>query len=769
MAIVWSPAPADARDSAKIRLDIHSASLSTALAELSREANVSIGTDGSLPGRRTHAVKGTMTLEQALAKLLAGSGYVARQVGPTAWRIERARPAPKRPVAPPDVPPPKQTIVTPEPIVVMGSKRQAELNDLPIAVSVVDIGSAEVSRSDPYAGTSAIAGSIDGLTITAQGSGRNRMFLRGIADSPFNGESQSTVAVVLDDARLTYAAPDPDIALVDIERVEVLKGPQGALYGTGALGGIYHLVSRRADLAGSSAEFAAGSEFVSRGTPGYSLSAVANLPLVRDRLGLRLVGYSRSKPGWIDTGNRDDSNSLRTLGLRAGVGLDAGKGWRIDLTGFAQWISADDSEYTYAPGARSRPAQNAEPHDNDLRHGAIRLAREGQDVDIVLSSGFTSHEVSDIYDATVGAGGFGVANPQTLDVSRKYRVWDNEARINGRAGALDWLLGLSALKARQRSTWTLDGTAASLVVDDDYRNTTDLAVFGDVTVPLGARFSLDAGARLFHSTVDAMRTQPANADTRRLVHSGITPNVALSWRPDDSKLAFIRYGSAIRQSGIGPARPVRSDPVEGDELAMIEAGWRQEFAGGARLELGAYFTVWENLQSDMLQPNGLIAVRTAGKALIEGVEGSVALPLGQDWDLALGGTLQHTRLVRNDLGIELDDRSLPAIPNFVLRGSVERRFTVGQNPASLRLRLRYVGHSRLSFDPLLDRPMGDYLESGIEGRIDFGRFGLTLALDNILGQDTDQFAFGNPLRFFTMRQFTPQPPVNGSITLHSSF
>ena len=152
----------------------------------------------------------------------------------------------------------------------------------------------------------------------------------------------------------------------------------------------------------------------------------------------------------------------------------------------------------------------------------------------------------------------------------------------------------------------------------------------------------------------------------------------------------------MRQGGIGADSAGLPSPIKGDELATIEAGWREEFASGARLDIGAYFTTWENMQSDMLQSDGLFAVRTAGRAAIYGAEVSLSLPLGLDWDVSLGGTLQHTRLVRNDLGVELEDQRLPAIPDYVLRGAVERRFSLAGRPASLRLRLRYIGPARLS-------------------------------------------------------------------------
>ena len=605
--------------------------------------------------------------------------------------------------------------------------------------------------------------------MTALGPGRNRLFLRGVADSPFNGESQSTVAVLLDDARLTYAAPDPDVALVDMDRVEVLKGPQGSLYGTGALGGIYHLVSRRAELDKTTLSLASGSEISTRGGVGYSATAIANLPLVPGTAGLRLVGYSRLEPGWIDTGSRKDSNSTRLLGARAGLGIVATDDWRLDFTGFAQWLESNDSRYVYEPGARARPAQLPEPHDNDLRHVSARLAREGHGIDVVLSSGMTWHEVGDELDAVVGAASFGLADPQKLTDKREYRVWDNEARVSGNSGPWSWLLGISYIHARQSDLWTLTAPTDQLVIDDDRRVATDSAIFGDLTIPLGSKVKLDVGARLFHSTLAETRAVSTGIETREMTRNGVTPSLSISWRPGENRMGYIRYGSAFRQGGLDLTASGTLETLKEDELATIEAGWRERIANRGSLEFGAYFTSWNDMQSDLLLPSGLIETRNAGKAQIVGLEGTVSLPFGEGWDASLGGTIQDARLIRNDLGIELDDSRLPVIPQYVVRGALERTFPLGAASGSLKVKLRYVGPSRLSFDPVLDRPMGRMLESGIEGRLRLDRWQMALKLDNLLQRSADEFSFGNPLRFFTARQYTPQRPLNASLTFQASF
>ena len=757
-----SPAPVDAREERLPKIDIGASTLPRALAELSREAHISIGAEGGLPHRPTPLVRGRLSIGDALSRLLAGSGYVARQVGATAWRVERAPPQPvARPVA---APPPPRPLV---PIIITGSKREEPLYALPLSVSVVSLPQRNAFATEQ--GSADIASMIEGLSLTGLGPGRNRMFLRGIADSAFNGESQATVAVVLDEARLTYSAPDPDIRLVDMERVEVLKGPQGSLYGSGALGGIYHMVSRKADPDRFSATVSAGAELVGGGGAGHMVSAVANLPLARDHVGLRLVGYSATEPGWIDTGPREASNEMRVAGGRAALGIRLGADWRADVTGFAQWLESRDSSYVYTSGARSRPAQLAEPHDNDLRHLSMRLARDTGPLRITASSGMTWHDVNDVLDATTGAESFGLADPRIVREDRSYRLWDNEARMNGRVGGIGWLAGVSHVWTRQNVVTDLRSDSAALRVDDDRRTVTELAAFGNVAVPLTHRLTLDVGGRLFRSVVTEARLTTGGRQRFEFRRTGVTPGFALSWRPDMDEIVFLRYGSAIRQGGSDISSTGALERLRGDELAMVEAGWRRELSGGGRLELGAWYGWWDNVQSDVLQSNGLIETENAGNARTLGTEAALSLPVAPGWKVDLGGNVTLARLTRNALGYELRDRDLPVVPRYTLRGAIGHNFTLGRADAALRVDLRYVGPSRLSFDPALDRPMGEVFEAGAEGRFGLNGFTLSVRADNILGGKGDVFAFGNSLRFATMRQYTPQRPFRFSIGLTRAF
>lgn len=700
-----------------------------------------------------------MSVAQALETLLAGTGYRARQVGGTAWRIERA------PVAPPPVlAGPIAAVAQDPPILVTATKQPLELLSLPASVSLVDMiefpaGSGAVSA------TPDIARRVDGLAITGLGPGRNRMFLRGVADSAFGGESQSTVAVVLDEARLTYSAPDPDIRLVDVERVEILKGPQGSLYGTGALGGVYRMVSHPADLEDRALILGGGGGSVAHGGTGYSASAVANLPIVEGRAALRLVGYTALEPGWIDSGvgagERKEANSTRVSGARAQLGVAPADGWRLDLSGMAQWLNSHDSRYTYRRDSYDRPAQLPEPHDNDLSHAAARLHGTAGSVDVTLSSGMTLHEVADMFDATIGAGGFGLADPQLLQDRRRYRLWDTELRLRGRWGAIGWLLGLSHLDANQSLSTQLTGVgAASIMLDRKRRDSHDTAAYLNLTAPVTQALSIEGGGRLYRASIADSAIISGIMSSSERDRTGVTPALALAWKPGSGHLVYLRYGSAFRQGATGLSGGAGEHALNGDELASIEAGWRQNVGGGGRVEASLWYSRWDHVQSDTLTQSGLIETAEAGDARIFGAEASLSQPLGTGWHLEAGGNLTHARLSRNVLGYELQDSRLPVVPEYTLRAILTHSFTIGSMQASARLNMRYIGPARMSFDPDLDRRMGQVMESGLDANLSDGAWTLALSARNLFGAKGRAFSYGNPLRYRLAPQYIIQDPFS---------
>jgi hypothetical protein len=172
----------------------------------------------------------------------------------------------------------------------------------------------------------------------------------------------------------------------------------------------------------------------------------------------------------------------------------------------------------------------------------------------------------------------------------------------------------------------------------------------------------------------------------------------------------------------------------GDRLTTFSAGGRQRWGAGGEIGLSTSLTLWDDMQSDMLLANGLIETRTAGQARIVGLTLAARRALGRGWALEGGGTVQSARLVRNALGIALEDTRLPAIPDYSWRLAAERRWPWGAAKAHLRLALNGTGPSRLSFQPGIDRRMGDVLDSRIEAGLDWPRHRVLLAISNPLAR-----------------------------------
>src|SRR3569623_786669 len=204
-AISLAPAAACAggRD---INIDLPAATRGQAIAALSTQAGISIGTEGALPDIRTPAVRGHISPERALDRLLAGTAWKVRRVSPFAWRIvlrTRARNLP--------LPPPRSTendaYPVPIPDVVVTARKLAEAeSSIPGPVAVYAPGRAD--RTGAGAGSRAVARTVEGLTALDTGPAAGRLFVRGVAATPFSGYGQSPVSVEIDEARATIDAHD---------------------------------------------------------------------------------------------------------------------------------------------------------------------------------------------------------------------------------------------------------------------------------------------------------------------------------------------------------------------------------------------------------------------------------------------------------------------------------------------------------------------------------------------------------------------------------
>jgi iron complex outermembrane receptor protein len=740
---------------------------------LSEATGVSVGLAGELPAFQTRQLHGSFTAAEALRQLLADTGFRAVQVGPSAFRIERL-PAEARPPHPPEPPriasPP---IIAAPPlldIVVTAQKRQQNLDQVPMSISVITPEGP--APSGVGAGSGALVFSAEGFAVTNLGPGRNRQFIRGVADSPFDGHSQSTVAVMLDEARVTFDAPDPDLRLVDMARVEILKGPQGPLYGSGALGGIYHLVTRKPELDKTMATMRVLTEAVEHGGFGYGGEAVLNLPLVSDHLALRAVGYGLHGAGWIDNdGRRNDTNSSRTYGGRLALRWQPSPDWTIDLGGTAQYLNVANSQYvTRSDHALDASRHIAEPIDNDFREIAATVEGHVAGLRLVSATSYVDHHIAYTLDATAAAGQFGTTGQTKFRDDRAYGLFNQELRVSPYNGGR-WLLGLSYMRAHSHSTAVIsDRFGTRLPVETLDRIVTEYAVFGEATLGIAPRLDATAGIRVFRAISEDEAIDTAKGRAARTSKTAVSPSLSLSWRPKPGSMVYLRFARALRPGGLATGSQSGPKRFDSDELGTLDLGIRRNPVGG-RFSFAAslFYTRWSHIQSDYLLPNGLVSTRNAGRGQIFGGEASASWRVTQGLRVEAGGSLQHARLTHTEQGVELKDQRLPIAPAVTGRIAIRQDFSLGRWAGTLAAQGNYIGRTRLALDDNLDRKMGNYAVFSTSASLTRGRLTLGARIDNLLDVKGDSFAFGNPFSIMTGRQSTPLRPRTFTISIARSW
>jgi len=208
-----------------------------------------------------------------------------------------------------------------EEVIVTATKRAESVQDIPQSITAVSGKDLEAKGIENYED---LTRTIPGVIATG-GSNFNKFVVRGIQTS--NGTSssgeQKLVAIYLDDLPLTsFSVLTPDMRPYDIGRVEVLRGPQGTLFGSGSLAGAIRYVTNKADPSGYHASLDVDAGKTKGDSNRLRLGGMVNVPLIEDQLAVRLVGYTRNEDGWVNyagANGRKNSNTADDWGVRGSL------------------------------------------------------------------------------------------------------------------------------------------------------------------------------------------------------------------------------------------------------------------------------------------------------------------------------------------------------------------------------------------------------------------------------------------------------------------
>jgi outer membrane receptor protein involved in Fe transport len=749
------------------RIEIGAGALNEALINLARQTGADIATsEGAIRLARAKPVSGCLSVSQALEQMMRGSGYRALPLVGGGYRVVKIAPARHAPA--PTAPAVAGAMTDLPDIIVTGTKQRVALLRFPGSVHIVSgsdfsSGIGRAATLDDLAAMSPI------MQKTELGVGRNKLFIRGISDSSFNGPTQSTATVYFGDVQLNYSGPEPAIHLADMERIEILEGPQETLYGAGAISGIIRLAPRPVELDRIAASASAGATLTETGSPGYDSNAMLNLPISRGEIGLRVVGYRMRDGGYIDDTMRQafNVNRTETVGGRATLRIEPGDGWSIEGGVLAQRISADDAGYTETvagPGARRSFIPQPYTSSITLWRGVVRKHWDSG-LEMVSATGMVRTRGSDSFDATRL---FPWLGPTIYQVEGDGLQISQETRFSRTTdGGISWIGGVALLYDRDAQSRVIGPATNPFEIIGVTNTTRSASGFGEVTVPVLHDFSVTAGAR---ATISQTQGEPtltptAEPSERGFLLKRIQPAIAVSWLFAPRMAAFARFQTGYRTGGIAVARGIgRIANYLPDSIQVGEIGLRRERNGvrGVSFSTAMSIARWQEIQADLYSRFGQPYTSNIGDATIFAVEASGDwVPLkGLQATFALlwtqnrtSGDLAGTTVVQN--------RHLPDTPPFSGNLRLDYQWSVkGGHQFGLGGAVNYIGRSVLGTGSFLDLSQGDYATLSAAATWRWENFEASVNLDNITNDTSSRFAMGNPLTFGFRQETVPLRPRN---------
>jgi len=238
-------------------------------------------------------------------------------------------------------------------VVITAQKRKEDIRDVPLSVSVL---SGEQLQAAQITTVEDLTRNIPNISFSTQGGpGLGTLEIRGVSSQA----GAATVSVYLDDVSLTtrnlYSQGTAELHFFDLQDVEVLRGPQGTLYGASSLGGTIKFISKQPDLKFFSASTTEGVSWTQGGGVNYEAEGVINVPVVKGAIALRLGVKHGHMSGYID---QVDQTTLKTIAkdinhedytvVRAALKADLGAGWSVTPALFTQQTNTGDIDATYA-------------------------------------------------------------------------------------------------------------------------------------------------------------------------------------------------------------------------------------------------------------------------------------------------------------------------------------------------------------------------------------------------------------------------------------
>jgi iron complex outermembrane receptor protein len=747
------------------RFDVAAGRVGDVVIALAMQAGISAGvSDSELAGRRSPGVHGDMTVSEAFARALRSAGARAVFYEANTVRIVRVPPAVR--AGPRSPRPGLAGMIDQAEIVVTASKQNMRLSTYPGSVQNLQLDPAWLATNGSK-GSEALLDQLPALGSTHLGPGRNKLFIRGIADSSFSGRSQSTVGQYLDDIRLTYSAPDPNLNLYDMKQAEILVGPQGALYGAGSLGGVIRLMPNQPNSNETAASISAGAAFTNHGGLGGDAAAMINLPVLPGKVAARFVAYGNRDGGYIDDPGRGlrGINSVTGYGGRFALRFEDLGPWTIDLGVVSQKTMSNDGQYVLG-GSTPLTRHNAfsQPFTDDYLLGYLKAERRIGNGRLVATSSNVRQSLLSVFDAS-GFDGSATTARYTEHINISLSA--NEIRFSSGKQSKSVVVGISAIVSSTEQKRTLGTVGAIPSPTMQVDGAEEASVFGQITHPLTRTLSVTLGQRATFVHTSATVGSAALTEHVTLYRHAVsaTGSYGVDWHPDPTLSIFLQLQQGYRPGGL--SLPTTSEGVPGeryksDKLAMGELGLRIDNPAHSRVSLrgAVFYAEWDDIQADLIGRSGLPYTASVGNGRIAGFDGEIGWRPLPNLELTAAAFVADSALTKPRAQFATSVfQPLPNVPlNGARLGTSWHRALGDNRDVHVTTTARYVGRSLLGVGSALDIRQGDYTEIDAGARLHLDRVDLSIDIDNIGNNRGNIFSFGNPFGVLARNQETPLRP-----------
>lgn len=649
-------------------------------------------------------------------------------------------------------------------------KRGTRLQETPISISA--IGSEQLTNSGVQ-NIGNLQSTVPSLTFVDAGPSQRRVVIRGIQAS-----GEPTVGVYYDETPVTgpvgtasdAGATTPELRLFDVERVEVLRGPQGTLYGSGSMGGTLRIIYKKPifELGGTADVSLSGTE---NGGFNHQENAVINIPVINDKLAVRAVGFYQRNEGYIDNTflrinniNNEVSYGGRIL-VRAKptdrLTLDGAAFFNVSNTDTPNW-SINDGVYQTSNRIRLPVRDNIKLYDGtavwDL--GGVSLTAVGSymdrhlyfvnDVSRYIQSLRTPARCAGLVNggrpcnAGALAGYYNLVDSEStsgLLADQALKATTAELRMSSSGErAINWTAGVFYSR---RKTDIINGEynadpATGVIIrplqTDTLRTVDDIlkqvAAFADVSVDLTHKFNVTGGVRFFR--FDKSVTGDTSIPSV-LVGSVFTPlttttshengkvfKLNASYKITRDIMLYGEFAQGFRPGGVNQVigLPVALGAFGSDRLNNYEVGIKSSFFDRSLiLNLDAFQIDWSDIQVTGRTPNGAFSfITNAGKARVKGIEFETTLKLVRG--LSLQGSASYTDAVLSEnqsngliTAPGLKGDRIPYVPQFSAGLGAEYDLPIGNFLNSLyRVDVTHSSGSLSDFRPngAFTRPIEAY-------------------------------------------------------------